>query len=94
MPEYTCKLCGFSSIWLNGLTFHVSSAHEVKRKLKCEEDVFSSTQHYWGTGILKSNLQVYINALMDIEEAMVDDSSKDEEEKKLDILWKEAGNPV
>ena len=43
VPEYTCKQCGFSSIWLNGLTFHVSSAHEVKRKLKCEEDVFNST---------------------------------------------------
>ena len=92
--EFACNLCGFSSRWLNGLTFHKSSAHQVKRKLKCEKEVFTATQHYWRSGILQPNIQVYINALLDVEEAMVDDCVKEVEERKLELLWKEASSPT
>ena len=92
LSEFRCELCKFTSSWSNGLAFHVSSAHKVHRKLKCEDEVFRLTQQYWKTGVLESDIQVYINALMDVEEAAVDENVKEEEEKKLEDLWNESKN--
>ena len=70
---------------------HISSVHELKQldKLtrKEEREVFHSTQSYWETGILPNNLQVYINALIDVEQSNVSDAIMVEEENKLQKLW-------
>ena len=89
--EYKCDLCEFTSTWVNGLALHVSSMHELigQDKLKSEEDIVTMTQSYWKTGKLECNLQVYINALMDVEKANLDDAIKEVEEQKLENLWKE-----
>ena len=51
LSEFRCESCKFTSSWSNGLAFHVSSAHKVHRKLKCEDEVFRLTQQYWKTGV-------------------------------------------
>ena len=87
-----CDHCDFSSTWANGLKMHISSVHELKQldKLtrKEEREVFHSTQSYWETGILPNNLQVYINALVDVEKANVNEDVKVMEENRLEELWK------
>ena len=45
------------------------------------------TQNYWKTGNLENNMQVYVNALLDVENADVSDSVKHIEECKLESLW-------
>ena len=81
--EYNCELCDFSSSWRNGLLVHVSSSHEnTNDKLKSSDKIINLTQSYWKTGNLTNNMEVYINALMDIEKAKnVNYSIKVEEEK-------------
>ena len=90
--EHACDLCDFTSKWSNGLLMHRSSIHELSTgKPKREEDqkVQDLTQEYWKSGNLVSNLQVYVNALLDVEKAIVDDAIKETEERKLEALWKE-----
>jgi len=90
--EYACDLCDFTSKWSNGLLMHRSSIHELSTgKPKREEDqrIQDLTQDYWKSGNLVSNLQVYVNAFLDVEKANVDDAIKETEEKKLEALWKE-----
>ena len=86
---FNCELCDFSSNWRNGLLLHVSSTHEIKNdKLKSSDDVIHFTQLYWKTGELVNNMEVYINALMDIEKAKnVNEAIKVEEERKIEQLW-------
>ena len=69
--------------------FHVSSSHEITdEKLKSSDEIINLTQSYWKTGKLVSNMQVYVNALMDIEKAKnVNDAVKEEEEMKLEEIW-------
>ena len=87
--EHNCDLCDFSSCWKNGLLLHISSSHEnTDDKLKSSDEITELTQSYWKTGNLVSNMEVYINALMDIEKAKnVNDDIKTEEERKLEELW-------
>ena len=90
---YACDSCEFVSTWKNGLLIHVASAHEVSRQknraLRSAEDevVFDLTQQYWKTGILERNHQVYINALIDVEQSNVSETIMAEEERKLENLW-------
>ena len=87
--EFACDICDFSSNWRNGLSFHISSSHEItNEKLKSSDEIINLTQSYWKTGKLVSNMQVYVNALMDIEKATnVNDDVKEEEEIKLEEIW-------
>ena len=90
--EHPCGCCNFTSKWSNGLLIHRSTMHELSTgKPKREEDqkVEDLTQEYWKTGNLVSNLQVYVNALLDVEKATVDDAIKETEERKLEELWNE-----
>ena len=61
---------------------------DINEKLKSSDEIINLTQSYWKTGKLVSNLQVYVNALMDIEKATnVNDDVKEEEEIKLEEIW-------
>ena len=67
---------------------HSSSHENTDDKLKSSDEIIELTQSYWKTGNLVSNMEVYINALMDIEKAKnVNDAIKTEEERKLEELW-------
>ena len=88
--EFKCDLCDFKSTWANGLALHTSSMHKItEEKLKSDADVVDMTQQYWSTGVLECNLQVYINALMDVEKANLDNDLKEVEEQKLENIQKE-----
>ena len=91
--ENICDLCDFSSNWKNGLAIHIATVHEssLEKKLKREEDwkIHNLSQKYWKTGLLESNLQVYVNCLMDVENAKVNEAVKVAEETKLETLWNE-----
>ena len=57
--------------------------------------VFDLTQQYWKTGILERNHQVYINALIDVEQSNVSETIMAEEERKLENLWNhENSSPI
>ena len=96
--KYACDSCEFISTWENGLHIHVASVHEVSRQRKValrsaeEEVVFNLTQHYWKTGILERNHQVYINALIDVEQANISEAAMAEEERKLEKLWNDGNS--
>ena len=87
-----CSLCDFSSKWANGLAMHISTIHtktsqSKKYTSKYDQEMQQLTQNYWKTGNLENNMQVYVNALLDVENADVSDSVKHIEECKLESLW-------
>ena len=73
------NLCDFTSKWANGLAVHVATIHEISINTRNNEEelrIQKLTQKYWETGVLESSLQVYINALVDVEKADLDEAVK------------------
>ena len=69
---------------------HMASIHkDSSDKLKSSDEVIKLTQSYWKTGRSQPNLQVYINALMNIEKANIGKAIEEMEEIKLEDLWKQ-----
>ena len=49
------------------------------RKFKEELEIKKLTQNYWEIGVLEYNLQVHVDALMEVERADIDEAVKVEE---------------
>ena len=87
--DFKCESCDFTSTWKGGFNIHLGRKHKLiphldggdfSSELNELDDWYEGSKHYWKSGYLGQGYQAFIDA-----KKVVDESSLDEEEKKIHI---------